>query len=211
MDCVFCRIRDGQIPSTRVYEDDRTIAFMDINPLNEGHTLVIPRAHAATLYKRLLALDGERQDIRDRLRKISSGRRRRVGPALPRIAVALGIALLLGGVAIVWVKQQGVLGQPQPGREEGPLAELLGRASEEKAGAVRAGAKAATIYTQLLEDLRSNPFQGTPEEAASARNRRRVSIITSSETPVKPAARPTRLAGCPRPQSRHACSATAAR
>ena len=50
MDCVFCRIRDGQIPSTRVYEDERTIAFMDINPLNEGHTLVIPRVHAATLF-----------------------------------------------------------------------------------------------------------------------------------------------------------------
>jgi histidine triad (HIT) family protein len=50
VDCVFCRIRDGQIPSTRVYEDDRTIAFMDINPLNEGHTLVIPRVHAATLF-----------------------------------------------------------------------------------------------------------------------------------------------------------------
>ncbi len=51
MDCVFCRIRDGQIPSTRVYEDERTIAFMDINPLNDGHTLVIPRSHAATLYE----------------------------------------------------------------------------------------------------------------------------------------------------------------
>ncbi len=51
MDCVFCRLRDGQIPSTRVYEDARTIAFMDINPLNEGHCLVIPRAHAATLFE----------------------------------------------------------------------------------------------------------------------------------------------------------------
>ena len=51
MDCVFCRIRDGQIPSTRVYEDERTIAFMDINPLNEGHTLVISRAHATTLFE----------------------------------------------------------------------------------------------------------------------------------------------------------------
>ena len=51
MDCVFCRIRDGQIPSTRVYEDERTIAFMDINPLNEGHALVIPRTHAATLFE----------------------------------------------------------------------------------------------------------------------------------------------------------------
>ncbi|MBI2466341.1 MAG: HIT family protein [Candidatus Rokubacteria bacterium] len=50
MDCVFCKIRDGQIPSTRVYEDDRTLVFMDINPLNEGHCLVVTRAHAATLY-----------------------------------------------------------------------------------------------------------------------------------------------------------------
>jgi len=51
VDCVFCRIRDGQIPSTRVYEDERTIAFMDINPLNEGHTLIVPRTHAATLFE----------------------------------------------------------------------------------------------------------------------------------------------------------------
>jgi histidine triad (HIT) family protein len=51
MDCVFCKIRDGQIPSTRVYEDDRTLAFMDINPLTEGHCLVVTRAHAATLFE----------------------------------------------------------------------------------------------------------------------------------------------------------------
>ena len=50
MDCVFCRIRDGQIPSTRLYEDERTLAFMDINPLNDGHCLVMTRAHAATLF-----------------------------------------------------------------------------------------------------------------------------------------------------------------
>lgn len=116
-------------------------------------------AHAVTLFKRLLAIDPERQDIRDKLRKIASGRRRRVGPALPRVAVALGISLLLGGVAIVWVKQQGVLTTTGGGDEpEGPLQELLGRASEEKQGAVRAGGRAATIYGQLLEDLRSDPF-----------------------------------------------------
>jgi histidine triad (HIT) family protein len=50
MDCVFCKIRDGQIPSTRVWEDERTLAFMDINPLTEGHCLVITRAHAPTLF-----------------------------------------------------------------------------------------------------------------------------------------------------------------
>ncbi len=51
MDCVFCKIRDGQIPSIRVFEDQDTIAFMDINPLNEGHCLVVPRAHAATIFE----------------------------------------------------------------------------------------------------------------------------------------------------------------
>jgi histidine triad (HIT) family protein len=48
-DCLFCKIVDGEIPATRVYEDERTIAFMDINPATRGHLLVIPRAHAADL------------------------------------------------------------------------------------------------------------------------------------------------------------------
>jgi len=51
MDCVFCKIRDGQIPSVKIYDDERTFAIMDINPLNEGHLLVIPKAHAATIYE----------------------------------------------------------------------------------------------------------------------------------------------------------------
>jgi len=49
-ECVFCKIRDGQIPSMKVYEDERTLAFMDINPLNAGHCLVVTKAHAATLW-----------------------------------------------------------------------------------------------------------------------------------------------------------------
>jgi histidine triad (HIT) family protein len=51
MDCVFCKIRDGVIPSVRIYDDEGTFAIMDINPLNEGHLLVIPKAHAATIYE----------------------------------------------------------------------------------------------------------------------------------------------------------------
>jgi histidine triad (HIT) family protein len=50
-DCVFCKIRDGQIPSLRIFENDRTLAFMDINPVTHGHCLVIPKAHAATLFE----------------------------------------------------------------------------------------------------------------------------------------------------------------
>jgi histidine triad (HIT) family protein len=49
-DCVFCRIRDGQIPSTKVYEDERTLVIMDINPLARGHCLVLMKTHAATIF-----------------------------------------------------------------------------------------------------------------------------------------------------------------
>jgi histidine triad (HIT) family protein len=47
--CLFCKIVAGDIPSTRVFEDERTIAFMDINPGTRGHLLVIPREHSADL------------------------------------------------------------------------------------------------------------------------------------------------------------------
>jgi len=49
-DCIFCKIIQGEIPSFKVYEDQDTLAFMDINPANEGHILVIPKQHAADLY-----------------------------------------------------------------------------------------------------------------------------------------------------------------
>jgi histidine triad (HIT) family protein len=51
MDCVFCKIRDGEIPSFKIDEDERTLTFMDINPLTSGHCLVVTRAHAPTLYE----------------------------------------------------------------------------------------------------------------------------------------------------------------
>ncbi len=48
-DCLFCKIVAGEIPSTRVDEDERTVAFMDINPATPGHLLVVPREHASDL------------------------------------------------------------------------------------------------------------------------------------------------------------------
>lgn len=44
-DCIFCKIIKGELPSTKVYEDDDILAFLDINPVNPGHTLVIPKEH----------------------------------------------------------------------------------------------------------------------------------------------------------------------
>jgi histidine triad (HIT) family protein len=48
-DCLFCKIVAGEIPGTIVAEDDRTVAFMDINPATRGHALVVPRRHATDL------------------------------------------------------------------------------------------------------------------------------------------------------------------
>jgi len=51
MDCVFCKIRDGQIPAYKVYEDSKSLAFLDINPLNPGHCLVVPKIHSTTIFE----------------------------------------------------------------------------------------------------------------------------------------------------------------
>jgi histidine triad (HIT) family protein len=48
--CVFCKIVAGAIPSFRLYEDAATLAFMDINPVHDGHCLVIPKAHHPTVF-----------------------------------------------------------------------------------------------------------------------------------------------------------------
>jgi histidine triad (HIT) family protein len=55
--CVFCRIRDGEIPSAKLYEDDRTLVIMDINPLTQGHCLVLTKTHTPTLW------DGDLADL----------------------------------------------------------------------------------------------------------------------------------------------------
>ena len=45
MDCLFCKIVNGQIPSNKIYEDERVLAFYDINPSAKVHVLVIPKKH----------------------------------------------------------------------------------------------------------------------------------------------------------------------
>ena len=49
MDCVFCAIVAGELPASRVYDDERVLAFMDLNPATPGHLLVIPKRHASDL------------------------------------------------------------------------------------------------------------------------------------------------------------------
>lgn len=48
--CIFCEIVKGKIPSFKIYEDDSVLSFLDINPVNPGHTLVIPKKHYPYMY-----------------------------------------------------------------------------------------------------------------------------------------------------------------
>ena len=55
MSCIFCKIVSGEISTVKVFEDDDTLAFLDVNPDTEGHCLVIPKKHFETIFD----IDGE--------------------------------------------------------------------------------------------------------------------------------------------------------
>lgn len=66
-DCIFCKIVAGEIPSAKVFEDETTLAFLDVGPIAKGHTLVIPKAHYETMLDipkdELQALAARVQDV----------------------------------------------------------------------------------------------------------------------------------------------------
>ncbi len=49
--CIFCKIVAGELPSFKIYEDEHTLAFLDIHPVSTGHTLVIPKNHAGNIFE----------------------------------------------------------------------------------------------------------------------------------------------------------------
>jgi len=83
MDCIFCRIVAGTVPSFKVYEDSAALAFMDINPLAPGHVLVIPKRHAPNLWE------------------IEDGSLRETMAAARRVALAMKTALGLDSLNLV--------------------------------------------------------------------------------------------------------------
>ena len=83
MDCIFCSIIKGDIPSKKVYEDEICYAFLDINPQAPIHCLVVPKVHMASL-----------NDIDDENREAVA----HILTVIPRIAVALGAE---GGYRVV--------------------------------------------------------------------------------------------------------------
>jgi histidine triad (HIT) family protein len=67
-ECIFCKIASGQIPAIKVYEDEVIVAFLDIGPVSDGHTLVLPRQHVEQVHSCPPELLGE---IATRLGKIA--------------------------------------------------------------------------------------------------------------------------------------------
>lgn len=68
-DCIFCKIIAGKVPADKVYENDKIFAFLDIAPVNRGHTLVVPRAHNVDL---LETPDDVLADMVTRTKKIAT-------------------------------------------------------------------------------------------------------------------------------------------
>jgi len=77
-DCIFCKIVRGEIPSFKVYEDDKVFAFADINPILEGHTLIIPKAHAENIWE---ISEDDLAAIHKASKKIAGGIRQALDPA----------------------------------------------------------------------------------------------------------------------------------
>lgn len=69
-DCIFCSIIKGDIPASKVYEDDEVLAFLDVAPVNPGHTLVIPKKHYPTLID---TPDNELTNLTKKVKRIAKG------------------------------------------------------------------------------------------------------------------------------------------
>ncbi|MBQ9544142.1 MAG: histidine triad nucleotide-binding protein [Clostridia bacterium] len=76
MDCIFCMIRDGKIPSSKVFENDKVLAFKDLHPQAKVHVLVIPKTHIASC---------------DEISPLNSDCVKAVFEAIPEVAAGLGL------------------------------------------------------------------------------------------------------------------------
>lgn len=82
-ECIFCKIVKGEIPCAKILEDDRVLSFVDINPINPGHALVIPKKHYHTLF------DMDPEDLRACIVAAQ-----KVGRAVYRSVAAEGVNLV---------------------------------------------------------------------------------------------------------------------
>jgi len=132
-------------------------------------------AQAVSLYKRLLVIDPERTDIREKVRRLIQGRKRSGsgGGALAKTAIAFAMMLLIGGVAVVVVKQRGPGESAPDGLDPATRDQLLGRAVSEQASAAEHGRTALDAYRGLLAAIAGDPVARRDEVMAGLRNAER--------------------------------------
>jgi len=94
-ECLFCKVAKGEIPSSKIYEDEKFLAFLNIKPNNPGHTLIIPKDHYKNLY--------ETPD------EVLSA----IAPLIKKIAVAIKNGINADGINIL-MNNDGVAGQIVP-------------------------------------------------------------------------------------------------
>ena len=94
-ECVFCKIVKGEIPADKIYEDNNFFAFLDINPNNPGHTLVIPKNHYENIY-----------NLPDEILK-------NIAPFIKKMAIAVKNGVNADGVNII-MNNDGAAGQIVP-------------------------------------------------------------------------------------------------
>jgi histidine triad (HIT) family protein len=68
--CIFCKIVRGELPSYKVYEDEKVLAFLDIRPVNAGHTLVVPKKHSTNIFD---IAPEDWQAVTEAVRKVAIG------------------------------------------------------------------------------------------------------------------------------------------
>lgn len=105
--CVFCKIVLGEIPSYKVWEDQNHLSFLDINPIKEGHTLVIPKAHHAYLFdiegRELSNLMRATKKVADILKKAFSPKSGKIG------AIVYGLDVDHAHIHLIPIDQAGDL------------------------------------------------------------------------------------------------------
>jgi histidine triad (HIT) family protein len=110
MDCLFCKIARGEIPAKQIYQDDKVVAFDDINPQAPQHKIIIPRKHIASLNE----LAAGEEELTGYLLHIAANLAKQLGIAEDGYRVVLNCnanggqtvfhlhAHLLGGRAMAW-------------------------------------------------------------------------------------------------------------
>ena len=83
-DCIFCKLIKGEIPSSKVYEDKDVLAFLDIGPVNKGHTLVIPKKHYETIW-----------DVPDKVLGVMMVKSKEISKAIEKAVKADGINIMM--------------------------------------------------------------------------------------------------------------------